>query len=62
MSRILPLTPAMDSICREKGSDYLFSTYFVDQFETTTDAPNGIKREAAALREFYEKNGLWHHA
>lgn len=62
MSRVLPSTPSIDRIIEEKGSDYLFSTFFEDGYNAKPDAPDDVKSEAAILQEFFEKNGPWKRA
>ncbi len=57
MSRVLPDTPTMNGIIEREGSEYLFSTYFIDGFNPKPEAPEEIKREAALMRDFLEQNG-----
>ena len=59
MSRKLPPTPVMDAIIEREGSERLFSKYFLDGYDTKPDAPEAIKKEADALKDFFSKHGAW---
>lgn len=50
MSSVLPDTPFMSSVIKERGSEYLFKTYFNDDMEVREDAPDELKREIELLR------------